>query len=584
MADNGFKRKLTAILSADVKGYSRLMGEDEDATVSTLIAYREIMTTVIKKHQGRVVDSPGDNLLAEFNSVVNAVRCAVKTQDKLKIRNHLLPENRKMEFRIGVHLGDVIVEGERIYGDGVNMAARIEGLAEGSGISISGTVYDSIENKLDLNYNFQGEHTVKNIKKPVRVYRVRKKSSITVSGDDREYKLPDRPSIAVLPFVNISGDPEQEYFSDGITEDLITDLSKVSGLFVIARNSVFTFKGMAVKVKELGKKLGVRYVLEGSVRKAGNRVRITAQLVDAGTEGHLWAERYDRDLIDIFSLQDEVTQKIVAALTVKLTEDEQERLLQKDTNNLEAYDNNLRGLESIYRWTKESMAEARQMLEKAIDIDPEYASAYSNLGKCHWADWANGWSQDPKSLEQAFELSQRAIALDDSLTSARIVLSDVHLWKKLHDQAITIIDRAVKLNPNCADAIVQYGEILIWAGRPQAGMEFVRKAMRLNPIYPVWYLWNLGHAYFLADQQEEAIEIFKRALIVNPDFLPVHLTLALIYAEKGCKDAAKIEVAEIHRISPESPSLKAWCQRLPYKDQAVSDRIIEALRKAELPD
>ena len=309
MADDGFNRKLTAILSADVEGYSRLMGEDEYATVSTLTAYREIMTTLIKKHQGRVVDSPGDNLLAEFNSVVNSVRCAVETQDELKIRNDVLPENRKMEFRIGVHLGDVIVEGERIYGDGVNLAARIEGLAEGSGISISGTVYDSIENKLDLNYKFQGEHTVKNIKKPVRVYRVRKKSSITVSGDDREYKLPDRPSIAVLPFVNISGDPEQEYFSDGITEDLITDLSKVSGLFVIARNSVFTFKGMAVKVKELGKKLGVRYVLEGSVRKAGNRVRITAQLVDVSTEGHLWAERYDRDLVDIFSLQDEVTKR-----------------------------------------------------------------------------------------------------------------------------------------------------------------------------------------------------------------------------------------------------------------------------------
>ncbi len=584
MAVGSFKRKLVAILSADVKGYSRLMGEDEDATVSTLTAYREIMTTLIKKHQGRVVDSPGDNLLAEFTSVVNAVRCGVETQDELTIRNDVLPENRKMEFRIGVHLGDVIVEGERIYGDGVNMAARIEGLAEGSGISISGTVYDSIENKLDLDYKFQGEHTVKNIKKPVRVYRVRKKFAITVSGDDRQYKLPDRPSIAVLPFVNISGDPEQEYFSDGITEDLITDLSKASGLFVIARNSVFTFKGMAVRVKELGQKLGVRYVLEGSVRKVGNRVRITAQLVDASTEGHLWAEKYDRDLIDIFSLQDEVTQKIVAALKVKLTEDEQKSIVYKDTNNLEAYDYNLRGLESVNRYTKESIAEARQMLEKAINIDPKYASAYSNLGKCHWAGWANGWSQNPQLLEHAFELSQRAIALDDSLTSARVVLSDVYLWEKLHDRAIAVIERAVKLNPNCADAIEQQGEILIWAGRPQEGMELVRKAMRLNPIYPVWYLWNLGHAYFLTDQHEEAIEIFKRALIVNPDFLPVHLILALIYAEKGCKEAAKFEVEEIHRISPESPSLKAMCQRLPYKDQAVSERIIEGLRKAGLPE
>jgi adenylate cyclase len=583
MAEEGFKRKLTAILSADVKGYSRLMGEDEDATVSTLMAYREIMTMLITKHQGRVVDSPGDNLLAEFTSVVNAVRCAVKTQDELKIRNDVLPENRKMEFRIGVHLGDVIVEGERIYGDGVNMAARIEGLAEASGISISGTVYDSIENKLDLSYKFQGEHTVKNIKTPVRVYKVRKKSSITVSGDEGEYKLPDRPSIAVLPFANISGDPEQEYFSDGITEDLITDLSKISGLFVIARNSVFTFKGMAVKEKELGKKLGVRYVLEGSVRKAGNRVRITAQLVDASTEGHLWAERYDRDLIDIFSLQDEVTQKIVEALTVKLTEDEQERLLQKDTNNLEAYDYNLRGLESIYRWTKESMAEAQQMLEKAINIDPEYASAYSNLGKCHWGNWANGWSQDPQSLEQAFKLSQRAIALDDSLTSARIVLSDVYLWKKFHDQAIDSIERAINLNPNCADAIEQHGEILIWVGKPQEGIELVRKAMRLNPIYPVWYLWNLGHAYFLSDQHKEAIEILKKAIIINPDFLPVHLILALIYAEKGCREEARSEAKEVLRLSPEF-SLEGRRQRFPYKDQSVFERLIKGLRKAGLPE
>ena len=266
------------------------------------------------------------------------------------------------------------------------MAARIEGLAEGSGISISGTVYNIIENKLDLDYKFQGEYAVKNIKKLIKVYRVRKKSAITVSTDEKEYKFPDRPSIAVLPFVNISGDPEQEYFSDGITEDLITDLSKVSGLFVIARNSVFTFKGMAVKVKELGLKLGVRYVLEGSVRKAGNRIRITAQLVDASTEGHLWADRYDRDLVDIFSLQDEVTQKIVAALKVTLTESEQESLVYKDTNNLEAYDYNLRALASINRYTKNSISDARQMLERAINIDPNYASAYSNLGKCHWAE------------------------------------------------------------------------------------------------------------------------------------------------------------------------------------------------------
>ena len=289
MAKKDFKRKLAAILSADVKGYSRLMGEDEDATVSTLMAYREIMTLLIKKHQGRVVDSPGDNLLAEFTSVVNAVRCAVKIQDELKIRNDVLPENRKMEFRIGVHLGDVIVEGERIYGDGVNLAARIEGLAEASGISISGTVYDSIENKLDLSYKFQGEHTVKNIKTPVRVYKVRKKSSITVSGDEGEYKLPDRPSIAVLPFVNMTGDQGQEFFCDGLSEEIITALSKVPQLFVIARDSTFSYKGKPVKVQQVSEELGAQYVLEGSVRKSGEVLRITAQLVDALKGHHILA-------------------------------------------------------------------------------------------------------------------------------------------------------------------------------------------------------------------------------------------------------------------------------------------------------
>lgn len=577
-------RKLRAILSADVKGYSLLMADYEAHTIGTLKKYRSLMSDLIQQHSGRVVDNPGDNLLAEFSSAVDALEAAVQIQNKLKKENAKFVEEKRLQFRIGVNIGDIVHDGGRIYGSGVNVAARIEGIADPGGVCISRSTYDQVKDKVDLAFDYLGEHEVKNIKEPVRVYKVLIGSEPAKSLVEEKLELPDKPSIAVLPFINISGDPEQEYFSDGITEDLITDLSKVSGLFVIARNSVFTFKGMTVKVKELGKKLGVRYVLEGSVRKAGNRLRITAQLVDTSTEGHLWAERYDRNLNDIFSLQDEVTQKIVAALTVKLTKDEQERIFQKDTNNLEAYNYNLRGLESIYRWTKESMAEARQMLEKAINLDPEYASACSNLAKCHWADWANGWSQSPQSLEQAFKLSQRAITLDDSLTSARIVLSDVYLWRRLHDKAIVVIERAVKLNPNCADAIEQQGEILIWAGRPQEGMELVRKAMRFNPIYPVWYLWNLGHAYFVADQHEEAVEILQKALIINPDFLPVHLVLVLIYAEKGWKEAVKVEVARISRISPASYSMKALCQRLPYKNQAVYERVIEGLRKAGIPE
>ncbi len=367
MITEGVKRKLTAILSADVKGYSRLMGEDEDATVRTLTAYRTIMVTLIQKHQGRVVDSPGDNLLAEFSSVLDAVRCAVEIQEELRDRNTELPENRKMEFRIGINLGDIIEEGGRIYGDGVNIAARMEGLAEGGGICISGTVYEHVKNKLAMGFDYLGRRNIKNITEPVQVYRVWMEAGPTTTGVSKEgraglmhlqrvamavaavlllgtavvaiwnfylrpaprpvevasrekmaFPLPDKPSIAVLPFVNMSGDPDQEYFSDGLTEDLITDLSKTPDFFVIARNLVFPYKGKAVRLQQVSRELGVRYVLEGSVRKAGNKVRITAQFVDAITGGHLWAERYDRDLKDVFAVQDEIVQKIVTSLQGKI--------------------------------------------------------------------------------------------------------------------------------------------------------------------------------------------------------------------------------------------------------------------------
>jgi adenylate cyclase len=323
------ERKLTAILSADVKGYSRLMGEDEEATIRTLTVYREVMATLIARHRGRVVDSPGDNLLAEFASAVDAVQGAVKIQQDLHGKNAELPPERRMEFRIGINVGDVVVEGERLYGDGVNIAARLEALAEGGGICIAGTVYDQVENKLSLSYEYVGEQMVKNIAKPVRVYRVRRemkeptkelgKDEVTSPASTTALSLPDKPSIIVLPFLNMSNDPEQEYFSDGITEDLTTDLSRIAGLFVISRNSAFTYKGKAAKAQDISREMGVRYLLEGSVRKAGERIRITAQLIDATTDHHLWAERYDCPLQDLFALQDEIVQKIVTTLRRQLT-------------------------------------------------------------------------------------------------------------------------------------------------------------------------------------------------------------------------------------------------------------------------
>ena len=374
----GTERKLAAILNADVKGYSRLMGDDEAATVRTLTAYRDLMASRVRQHRGRVVDFTGDNLLAEFASVVDAVRCAVEIQEELRVRNAELPDHRKMEFRIGINLGDVIVEGDRIYGDGVNVAARVQSLAEGGSIAVSGTVYDQIENKLTLRYESLGEHAVKNIAKPVRVYRVvMEPGTAAVAGQARKARprsmlraalvglavlvvvgasgvaiwrfssrpsappgleLPDKPSIAVLPFVNVGADPKQEHFSDGMTEEIITTLSKVSGLFVIASNSVFTYKGKPVKVQQVSRELGVRYVLEGSVRKSDPRIRVTAQLIDATTGHHLWAERYDRELKDVFTLQDEIAQKIVTALAVKLTEGEQVRARRRSTTSVEAWE------------------------------------------------------------------------------------------------------------------------------------------------------------------------------------------------------------------------------------------------------
>jgi len=484
MAENGFKRKLAAILSADVKGYSRLMGEDEDATVSTLTAYREIMTTLIKKHQGRVVDSPGDNLLAEFTSVVNAMRCAVKTQDELKIRNDVLPENRKMEFRIGVHLGDVIVEGERIYGDGVNIAARLEGLADPGGICVSKTAFDHIESKLPYGCEFLGDQTVKNIAKPVGAYRILMEPKVTDAGKPVDKKpatirrtpifvgavvvlvlavavgtwrftvhhpkvvpaskekmavpLPEKPAIAVLPFDNMSGDPEQEYFSNGITEEIITKLSMSPGIAVIARNSTFFYKGKQIKIQQIAKELRARYVVEGSVRKAGNRVRITAQLIDATTERHLWAKTYDHEFKDIFNLQDEIAQQIVAALNIKSRDAEQARAWRVPTENLTAYDFLLRGLSHFSRLTKEENAKAKVMFERAIELDSEFASVYVLLGYAHLMDYAFGSSRDPRTLEQVFELARKALSLDDSSAKAHVLLADLYSKCSPREKAMVV--------------------------------------------------------------------------------------------------------------------------------------------------
>jgi adenylate cyclase len=639
------ERKLAAILSADVAGYSRLMGADEVGTLRTLTAYRAVMDPLIHQHHGRIVGTAGDSVLAEFASAVDAVQGAVEIQQALKAQNTALPPERKMEFRIGINVGDVVVEGEQIYGDGVNVAARLQALADAGGIFISGTVYDQIENKLALDYEYLGEQTVKNIARPVRVYRVRSEKaespasgvrSPASKGQDPQPRrvgtahrawvvvaglafivgvivsvwylarpplspqssalvtqeaqpalpLPDKPSVVVLPFVNMSDDPKQEYFSDGITEDITSDLSKISSLFVISRNSAFTYKGKAAKVQDVSRELGVQYVLEGSVRKADDRVRVTAQLIDASTGGHLWSERYDRPLREIFTLQDEIVQKIVTTLKLQLSLWEQGVLVRKTTDNLEAYDFFLRGVESFvrayYERKKEANAQARQMYEKALDLDPKYAGAYTGLGQTYFLDWFYLWNTDrAQSLERAFELGQRAVALDDSLPLPHQVLSEAYLWKKQYDQAIAAAERAIALDPNNADGYANLGSILVNAGRPEETVSLIEKAMRLNPRYPPWYLVNLGSAYRETGRYEEALAPLKKVLTLNPNFGPAHLNLAACYAELGRLEEARAEGAEVLRVNPNA-SLEVWRQTIPYKNPADLERFLAALRKAGL--
>jgi len=583
MAEERIKRKLTAILSADVKGYSRLMGEDELSTVRTLEDYRTVMAGIIQKYRGRVVDSPGDNVLAEFASAVDAVESAVQIQNNLREKNSELPETRKMEFRIGINLGDVIEEGDRIYGDGVNIAARIEGIADPGGIGISRNVYDQVKGKLNLGYEYLGEHAVKNFDEPVRVYRVVMEAKSIFPVVPKGVGLPEKPSIAVLPFDNMSGDPEQEYFSDGMTEDIITDLSKISALFVIARNSVFTYKGKAVKAEDVGKELGVRYILEGSVRKALDRVRITAQLVDATTGGHLWAERYDRKLEDIFALQDEVTKEIVSVLSVKLTEGEKTRRACKCqyTCNTDAYDYFLRGMEYFRGLTKENNGLAREMFKKAVQIDPVYALAYTLLGHTYLHEWTLGWGHDSGVIQRAFELAQKSMALDDSLAEPHELLGNIHLWKKQHDKAISEFELAISLDPNNADWLAGLGGILVWADRAEEAIGVIEKAIGLNPLFPTTYLWNLGHAFLVTERFDDAVSTLKKAIRRNPGFWPSHVLLAATYSAAGRIEEAKAEAAEALKINP-TFSLESWRPKCPFKNEEVLERRFGFLRKAGL--
>ena len=583
-ANQKVTRKLIAIMSADIKGYSILMADDEVFTIKMLNEYRSIMSHCIGQYNGRVVDSPGDNVLAEFGSAVDALQCAVEIQKKLKKENDRLVEGKRLEFRIGVNIGDVVQDGDRIYGSGVNVAARIEGMADPGGICVSRNTFDHVRDKFELEFEYLGEHEVKNIKEPVPVYRVRMDSERSKPLVEEQLELPEKPSIAVLPFCNMSGDPGQEYFSDGLTEQIINGLCKVSNLFVIARNSSFAYKGKSLNVKQIAQELGVKYILEGSVQRAGDRVRITAQLIDATTDYHMWSEGYDRDLSDIFALQDEITLKLISVLHIKLTMGEQARLWEIGTTNIQAYDKTARGAECFFRFTEKDNKQAQRFFNEAVNIDNSYAFAYVMLGFTKWAELIYGWSKSPlESFEQLEKCTEKALVLNDSLDLAHSLSGFVYVLKRQHDEAIKEGERAIELNPNGAEAHVNLGLILCFSGKAELAIKLIKRAFRLNPIPQPYYYSFLATAYRLIEDYEKAIEFAEKSLSINPDQLPPYLTLAASYSFLTRTEDARRVVEEILRINP-SFSLEYYANILPFKNHEKSDKLIDALRKAGLPE
>lgn len=575
------KRRLVTILAADVAGYSRLMGDDERATMDMLNACRGVFHEHISDHDGRVVDTAGDSVLAVFDSVVEAVQCGVELQAELGARNAALPTNRRMQFRIGINTGDIIAQDDgTVYGDGVNVAARLQALADPGRICVSETVRLHAKGKLEVAFEDLGAHSVKNISEPVRAYRATIIEELLANSSGPS--LLDKPSIAVLPFDNLSNDPEQDYFADGISEDLITDLSKVSGLFVIARNSAFTYKGQAVKVSDVSAELGVRYILEGSVRKAGNRVRVTAQLIDGQTSGHIWADRYDRDLEDIFAVQDELTRTIVSALAVRLTADEEQRITRRGTDNLEAYDCFLKGREVLWILTREANQNARENLEKAIALDANYAASIAMLGFCHVIDYVDRYSGDPEaSLAMALELAQRAIVVDDSEPLGYFVLSIVQKWCRDHDAALITANKTIALDPNFVHGYAERGIILHYAGRSEDAVPDLEVALRLDPAYPGLFLHFQAQCYFALGRYQQAEEVLKRRLHRNPHSDVSRVLLAATYGQLGRRQEARAMWDEALRINPQY-SLAHKRRLLPYKNPAEFDHLVEGLHKAGL--
>src|SRR5262245_14263237 len=579
------ERRLAAIFAADVVGYSRLIGADEEGTLERLKAHRrELIDPKIAEHQGRIVKTTGDGVLVEFASVLKAVRCAIEVQHGMLHRNADVPQEHRIEFRIGINLGDVILDEGDIYGDGVNVAARLEGIAEPGAVYISRAVRDLVRDKAEIVLEDLGERPLKNIAKPIGVFRIvapdRAGGAPHIAAPP---PVPLKPSIAVLPFANMSGDVEQEYFSDGLTEDLITDLSKVSGLFVIARNSSFVYKGRSLKVQEIGRDLGVRFVLEGSIRKTGNRVRITAQLIDAGSGGHLWAERFDRDLTDIFATQDEVVEKIVRALAVTLTQGEERRLGRRGTSNVQAYEFWLRARELLSRSTREGVAQARAMYLRAIELDPNFAVPHAGLSLAAISDYVSDWAADPaQALDEAERWARRALELDDQEPVSHMALGNALLWRRDLEGALAEFRRMIALDPNFAQGHSATGLALMYAGRAAEALEAFAIATRLDPHHSSIVLHFLAQAHFSLGQYETAAKQLLERIARTPGTDSSRMMLASCYGHLGRADDARAAWAELLKVNPDF-SLTQRERVLPYKNAADFQRIVEGLAKAGLP-
>ncbi len=635
MTESQVTRRLAAVLAADVAGYSRLMEADEKATIATLDAYRLIFREHIETDQGRIVDTAGDSVLAVFETATGAVRAAIAIQGQLKATNHDVPEDRRMQFRIGVNLGEITAKPDgTIYGSGVNIAARMESLAAPGGLTISGAAFDQVEGKLAATFDFIGEQQVKNIDRPVRAYHLRGEGTarpaaarsdfglrhpllvgavvLVVIGaaawlygglEDRAKPpapetpavarppLPDKPSIAVLPFKNLGGGSEQDYFAEGITEDIITDLSKISGLFVISRYSSFgvveQFGGgdgeglhEMARATAAATALNVRHILQGSVRRSDEQVRITVQLLDAETGRHIWAERYDRDASDIFAVQDEIAEKVAAALKVRLVEGERQRMVRKYTDNMQAYDLFLRARSLQGGVTGETNAEARELIERAIALDVDFAAAHAELSWIHMQAFYYQWTDDlERSVRQAVDMAERAVALDDTLAAAHARLGWAYLGTRRFDEAVAAARRALALDPNYGDGYLILSEILIYAGAAEEGIAIARQGIPLDPYLSYHHLLHIANGYVVLGDYDRAIETGKRAIEHNPDWPGGYIWLAAIYGQRGPPGEAGRMFAAVLRQTPNF-SIEATRQMFVYRDPSIADWMIGGLHKA----